>query len=113
MAESLLNTILANDPTRQAMAIEVLTRWLQDSRSLLRLSILLQSSSDPYSLTLVARGLGWLANPDAIPLLAGLLGLNFSVMRSESVFACGKRWTRTSTLRTNGAQAFLLAGNDD
>lgn len=72
MAESLLNTILGKDPNRCAMAIEVLTRWLHDSRALIPLSMLIKSSSDPYSLTLAARGLGWLGNAESLPLLADL-----------------------------------------
>ncbi len=73
MAESLLNTILAKDPDRAAMAVDVLIRWYHDPRLRIPLSILLKDSSDPFLLTLAARGLGWLGDPEAIPSLADFL----------------------------------------
>ncbi len=71
--EKLLETILSKETSRAGMAVDVLTKWLHEPRSVVPLKILLQRKGDPYPQVLAARGLGWLKATSAVPALAKLL----------------------------------------
>jgi HEAT repeat protein len=74
------------------MAVDVLTKWLHEPRTILPLMMLLENRDDPYQLVIGARGLGWLGDVAAIPALAKLL-LNESqpyVARVAAAAALGK-----------------------
>jgi HEAT repeat protein len=55
------------------MAIDVLTKWLHEPRTITPLLLLLQGDVDAHRLVMAARGLGWLGNRAAIPALITLL----------------------------------------
>ena len=71
--ERLLETVLSEETGRAGMAVDVLTKWLHEPRAIVPLTILLSRKADPYPLVLAARGLGWLGNSQAVPVLARLL----------------------------------------
>jgi len=55
------------------MAVDVLTKWLHEPRTIVPLIMLLDRKDDPYPLVLAARGLGRLGDPQAVPRLVELL----------------------------------------
>lgn len=71
--EKLMDAILADDPTRVGMAIDVLTMKMHEPRALIPMRILLRSPVDAHRLVMAARGLGRLGNPEAIPDLIAIL----------------------------------------
>ncbi len=71
--ERLLETVLSNETSRAGMAVDVLTKWLHEPRAILPLTLLLERKNDPYSLVIGARGLGWLGDAAAVPVLAKFL----------------------------------------
>ena len=71
--EKLLETVLSKETSRAGMAVDVLTKWLHEPRSIVPLKILLQRKGDPYPQVLAARGLGWLKATSAVSALAKLL----------------------------------------
>lgn len=71
--EKLLETVLSKETSRAGMAVDVLTKWLHEPRSIVPLMMLLEQKSDPYLLVIGARGLGWLGDVAAVPALAKLL----------------------------------------
>lgn len=71
--EKLLETVLSKETSRAGMAVDVLTKWLHEPRSVVPLKILLQRKGDPYPQVLAARGLGWLKATSAVSALANLL----------------------------------------
>jgi len=71
--EMLLQTILSEETNRAGMAVDVLTKWVHEPRAFVPLTMLLERNSDPFPLVLGARGLGWLGNPEAAPVLSFLL----------------------------------------
>jgi len=71
--ERLLETILSSDTSRAGMAVDVLTKRLHEGRAIVPLIILAHSEDDPYLLVLAARGMGWLGDPQAVPVLVELL----------------------------------------
>jgi hypothetical protein len=71
--EKLLETILSPDPTRVGMAIDVLTKWLHEPRTIVPLVLLLEGDVDSHRFVMAARGLGWLGDRAAIPALRLLL----------------------------------------
>lgn len=72
-AEKLLCAILSSDPTRVGMAIDVLTKWMNEPRAVVPLIHLLQSRADAHRLVMAARGLGRLGDPAAVPVLVSVL----------------------------------------
>ena len=71
--ERLLETILFEETGRAGMAVDVLTKWLHEPRTIVPLIMLLDRKDDPYPLVLAARGLGRLGDPQAVPRLVELL----------------------------------------
>ena len=71
--EKLLETVLSEDTSRAGMAVDVLTKWLHEPRTLVPLIMLLSRKDDPYPLVLAARGLGRLGDLQAVPALSNLL----------------------------------------
>lgn len=71
--EKLLGTVVSTEPERVGMAIDVLTKRMGEPRAFVPLSLLAQSDVDAHRLTMAARGLGWLGNRAAVPVLAALL----------------------------------------
>lgn len=71
--EKLLETVLSEETNRAGMAVDVLTKWLHESRAIVPLTMLLERKGDPYPLVLGARGSGWLKTAAAIPTLEKLL----------------------------------------
>lgn len=71
--ERLLETIFSTDPTRVGMAIDILTKWLHEPRTIVPLLHLAQSNVDIHRIVMAVRGLGWLGDPEAIPTLSALL----------------------------------------
>lgn len=71
--EKLLETVLSEETNRAGMAVDVLTKWLYEPRTIVPLTMLLGRKDDPYPLVLAARGLGRLGDPQAVPALAELL----------------------------------------
>lgn len=72
-AEKLMETVISADPSRVGMAIDVLTKWLHEPRTIVPLLFLLQGDVDAYRMVMAARGLGWLGDSTAIPALVDLL----------------------------------------
>jgi len=71
--ERLLETVLSKETSRAGMAVDVLTKLLHDPRAIVPLTMLLERTGDPYPLVIGARGLGWLGDKTAVPVLAKLL----------------------------------------
>lgn len=71
--EKLLETVISKETSRAGMAVDVLTKWLHEPRTILPLTMLLERKDDPYPLVIGARGLGWLGDRAAAPTLAKLL----------------------------------------
>lgn len=71
--EKLLGTVVSAEPERVGMAVDVLAKRLREPRALVPLSILAQSDVDAHRLVMAARGLGWLGDRAAVPVLAALL----------------------------------------
>ena len=72
--EKILETVLSKETSRAGMAVDVLTKWLDEPRAIIPLTMLLErKSDDPYPLVIGARGLGWLRDPAAVPALEKLL----------------------------------------
>ena len=71
--EKLLETVLSEEMGRAGMAVDVLTKWLYEPRTVVPLTMLLSRQDDPYPLVLAARGLGRLGDRQAVPALAKIL----------------------------------------
>ncbi|HEY5572396.1 MAG TPA: HEAT repeat domain-containing protein [Anaerolineales bacterium] len=71
--EKLMGAILSADPQRVGMAIDVLTKQLHEPRAIIPIAILARSEVDAHRLVMAARGLGWLGDHAAVPLLTDLL----------------------------------------
>lgn len=91
--EKLLETVLSKETSRSGMAVDVLTKWLHEPRTIVPLRMLLErNGEDPYPLVIGARGSGWLGDAAAVPALAKLL-LNESqpyIARVAAAEALGK-----------------------
>lgn len=105
--EKLLETVLSKETSRAGMAVDVLTKWLHEPRAIVPLLMLLERKNDMYSLVIGARGLGWLGNAEAVPVLKKLL-LNESqpyVARVAAVEALGRIGGEESIHALNLAKA--------
>ncbi|GEM_PF-2146963 len=71
--ERLLETVLSQDTTRAGMAVDVLTKRLHEPRAIVPLIMMSHSQGDPYLLVLSPRGMGWLGDPQTVPVLVELL----------------------------------------
>ena len=65
----MLETVLSKETSRAGMAVDVLTKWLHETRAFVPLIMLLERREDLYSQVLGARGLGWLRAVSAVPAL--------------------------------------------
>src|SRR3990172_9481171 len=68
-----MGAILSADPQRVGMAIDVLTKQLHEPRAIIPTAILAGSEVDAHRLVMAARGLGWLGDRAAVPVLTNLL----------------------------------------